>query len=570
MLTRAKTFVNSLRTIGRAPPEILTMISAYLDEEDLFSASQVCKYLRSTLISFPSLWTQISCSRVARTNISLERCGSLPIQLRLELASSSDALEDVLLHGNNIVSLTVQLPTKKTLPLHKLLASSIPHLERLHIYHVPPLWEWRVQEWMTDESWQRFPSLRQLFVGRFPLPIDRLAAPNLTHLALESTGRGNNVTVQTILDMLRQSPLLETLLISYPGDLRPTTPHGHSPVRLPHLRSIEVGVREVRSGLITHLDFPPNITAGFRTMRVSDVCGNIPPAVLATVEHVLGRIDIHRVTLAAAINSRGNMDHLVQLEGAQGSLEINAFCTDPETLPAIFGPKGILFPHRSRIENVRELQIIDCCLGDSQELHLLHLAMPNIVSISISSIAFLGRFRLLTPSDPSPVPFPHLERVLVLGSEFWLEEMARRRRDLGVRLKTLIVGRVLGGSEHGRLKDWTVLGGLVGDLWVGCPVQISEWGAETEIASIWATVMPPGKVSLKETWYMELTTFCSGISSSERKCSNFVDLTYLGARTWFRLQTRYLTMTEAPSLEDVGAEVVLFVGGMFPSSRCYV
>ena len=546
------------------------MISTYLDEKDLFSASQVCKYLRSTLISFQSLWTQIPCCRVARTNISLERCGSLPIQLRLELPFSSEALEDVLLHGNKIVSLTVRHQAEKEIPFHQLLVSSIPHLERLHIYRVPNLWEWRIQERTTDDSWQRFPSLRQLFVSRYSLPIDRLAAPNLTHLALECAGHKQNVTVQTILDMLRRSPLLQTLLISYPGDLRPTAPHGHSPVRLPHLRSIEVGVREVRSGLIAHLDFPPNITAGFRTMQMSDVCGNIPPAVLATVEHVLGRIDIHRVILAAAKNSRGKMEHLVQLEGAQGSLEINAFCTDPETLPALFGPEGVLFPHRSRIENVRELQIIDCCLSDSQELYLLNLAMPNVVSISISSFAYSGPFKLLAPSDPSFLPFPRLERVMVFGSELGLEEMARRRRDLGVRLKTLIVGRVLGGSEHGRLKDWTVLEGLVGDLRVGCPVQISEWGAENEIASIWATVMPPGEVSIRETWYMDLTTFCSGISSCERKRSKFVDLTYLGAQTWFRLQTRYLTMTEASGLEEVDAEVVLFVGGMFPSRRCYV
>ena len=534
------------------------MISTYLDEKDLFSASQVCKYLRSTLISFSSLWNQISCRHVTRTIASLERRGSLSIQLRLELPFSSVALKEVLLRGNKIVSLTVEHQTKKALPFHQLLVSSIPHLERLHIYRVPNFLESATRGWTTDHSWQRFPSLRQLFVSRYPVPIDRLAAPNLTHLALEYTSHKNDVTVQTILDMIRRSPLLETLLVSYPGHIRPTTPHGHSPVRLPHLRSIEVGKYEVRSGLITHLVFPKNITAGFRNIQMSDVCGNIPPAVMATVEHVLGRIDIRRVTLAAAKNSLGSGELLVHLKGTQGSLRINGFCEDPGRMPAIFGPKGVLFPHRPRFENVRELQIIDCCLGDSQELHLLNLAMPNVVSISISSFASSGRFGLLAPPHSSSLPFPHLERVMVYGSEIGLEDMARSRRDLGVRLKTLIVGHRPGGSEYSRLKDCTVLEGLVGDLLVGCPVQISEWGAESEVESIWATVMPPGKVSLRETWYMDLTTFRSGNSSSETNRSEFVDLTC------------HLTMTEASCLEGVGAELVLFVSGVFPSSRCYV
>ena len=86
---------------------------------------------------------------------------------------------------------------------------------------------------------------------------------------------------------------------------------------------------------------------------------------------------------------------------------------------------------------------------------------------------------------------------MVLGSESELEEMARRRWELGVRLKTLIIGRSPGGFDYGHLKDYTVLEGLVDDLQVGCSTQIFEWGARNEIVNIWSTVVVLGLVSLR-------------------------------------------------------------------------
>jgi hypothetical protein len=107
----------------------------------------------------------------------------------------------------------------------------------------------------VHDVWQDFPSLRELFVCRYSIPIDQLTAPNLVHLALEHTGCDRVVTVRCILDMLRGSPLLETLLITHSGVSQDQTPD-HSPVCLPKLRSIELGSYEVRCGLVLHLQFP--------------------------------------------------------------------------------------------------------------------------------------------------------------------------------------------------------------------------------------------------------------------------------------------------------------------------
>ena len=64
---------------------------------------------------------------------------------------------------------------------------------------------------------------------------------------------------------------------------------------------MEVGLREVFSELITHIDLPKKITVGFRTMRPSDLSGNrILTTVMASLQHVLRRIDVDCVTLAIA------------------------------------------------------------------------------------------------------------------------------------------------------------------------------------------------------------------------------------------------------------------------------
>jgi hypothetical protein len=474
------------------------MISSYLTEEDLFSASQVCQYWRSALISSPSLWTRISCHCAPRTITSLERCGPLSIQLRIEPPFSNVALEDVLLRENNIVSLTIQHQPNKPIPLHQLLTSSGPHLERLHIY-TQNLWERRAPEQTMHEVWRGLPFLRELFVCRYSLPIHQLVVPNLVHLALEHIGYKQNVTVQTILDLLCRCPLLETLLISHSDILPPATARNLSPVRLPHLRSIEVGVHEVRSGLIVNLDFPKNIAAGFRALRMPDVWGNITPAVTAAIQHVLGEINIYHITLAIAPNPQGNVELLLRFEGPHASLEINVRGIHPAKFPDLFGPQGVIFSLRPRTEEVRELHIINCCLEDSQELHLLNVAMPNVVSISFFNCSGPHMSELLAPAHPLSPPFPHLERLMVLGPESGLEEIVRRRRrDLDMRLKTLIIGRRPGAFEYNPLEDHTILEGLVGDLWVGCPTQILEWRAGNEIANFWSTVMVPGQVCLRK------------------------------------------------------------------------
>jgi hypothetical protein len=217
--------VNSLQITLRTPPEVLGMISSYLSLDDLFNASQVCHYWRSVLISIPYLWTRISCEDAPSAIICLERSKSLPIHLQLEPILSNAVLKDVLLYRNPVASLTLNHMLDDIPHLYQLFVFSSPTVERLKIY-ADNLLRSADERQALHEIWQDFPSLRELFVGHFFVPIDRLTAPNLVHLALEYRGHRQNITVQAILDALRGCPLLETLLLHYSEKTESSGPGG--------------------------------------------------------------------------------------------------------------------------------------------------------------------------------------------------------------------------------------------------------------------------------------------------------------------------------------------------------
>ena len=529
-LIRTRRLENSFHFTVQTPQEILCAISSYLNEEDVFSASQVCQHWRSTLISCPSLWTWISCRCGPRMTASLERSRSMPIHLMIQPPLSNLAVDGVLLHGNKIASLTAEHPPGEAPQLQRLFTFSKQSMRRLHIYTNQTGWMVS-RELLMRDFWEDLPSLRELCISGHSGPTDRLTAPILSHLALEHTGPMQGVTVQTILGMLSGCPLLETLLLMYPGHIPPGTARIF--VRLSHLRHIEVGGYEVDSGLITHLDFPPNVMAGFRSMYVDDICGAIPSVVRASMQHVLRNIDISCITLAANTSypERGT-SLLIRFEKLHGSLEITVYGVrdQMQSKDALFGEEGVLFSRSPRINNVTELHIVGCFFNNGLYLDRMSAAMPNVKSISFQC-DLPYTFGPLTYKNPSTPAFPRLERVMVPVPGPVLEDMVRRRKDQGIPLKTLVIGRDP-GAAYGRQEDYTALGELVDDLQVGCPTEIWNWEAGNQIYNIWSAGNVPGPVSRKGARWRRLasclTTFRSSFLLHQDGCSNFIDLTLGG------------------------------------------
>jgi hypothetical protein len=512
VLVHAKYLVNSFHVTVRVPPEILTVICSYLPTEiDVFSASQVCRYWHGVLISSPSLWTRFPCRHVPRTIASLERCNSIPIQLKFDKQSSIAALENVLLRGKKVASLTVHRDADRMPPLHSFFGLAISSLERLHIYSGGARGQ-EGEEQRTNDIWQDSLTLRELFICQFPVPIGQFAAPNLIHLALENVANEREITIQSILGMLRGCPLLETILIIHAHAPPQGTSLDHSPVPLPNLRSIELGVYEVRSGLITFLRFPPTVAVGFRSLKRSDVQGaNILPEVVASSQHVLGGIDIHTVILAVAAPRIEDeyLQSLVRFEGVDGSLELTFQFWFVGELSVLFWHDGVLFSFAPCLDNVKELQIAECFVSwfDFRDIAT---AMPNLASICFfhclwEGAEVCGMFGLVCPSSYRTFPFPHLERLTVLEPGPGLIRVAQRRKEHGVPLQTVVIG-----TEHGLYtrEQLMELREFVDEVRVGTPLDISEWSAGNGILDTWSETGIPGPVgATSDLIFVGLTLF---------------------------------------------------------------
>ena len=236
----------------------------------------------------------------------------------------------------------------------------------------------------SHEIWQDLPSLRELFLCQYTIPIDRLVAPNPIHIGLEQGE--HSATVKSTLGMLRGCPLLETLLIVHSNDYTDQT-RDHS--------RLSSASPQRRAGYVRGLfwvDNPPsvspNVAVGFRMPFSSYIYGEITPSVMATIQHVLKRIDIRWITPGAPPDPQESIC-LVRFEGPGGSLEIITCRVDRAQLQSV--PFRLASRTRGSYISSDALSTIKL-----QGLDHISAAMPNLVSISFFDCQWFHTFRSLT------------------------------------------------------------------------------------------------------------------------------------------------------------------------------
>ena len=222
----------SLAPIERLPPEILSVIPDYCDEDSvdkvLISLTGVCRLWRGVLMDRSSLWTRLHFRSIDETRAYIQRSESSPLNIYLGDDVIDDVFALVIPHIGRVRSLTV---SSKALPkLLKHFHRNVPPLEKLDIEIHSDYNTLALDDALFSGN---LSNLRELRLHRVNTRLPRTKLPNLRVFALEGRYFPNGTT--EILDFLQSAPLLHTVTLTRPL----TDPSDAPPGRIVHLRNLK-------------------------------------------------------------------------------------------------------------------------------------------------------------------------------------------------------------------------------------------------------------------------------------------------------------------------------------------
>ena len=249
---------NSLVPINRLPPEILALVSAFREsEEDLMSATAVCKYWRSTLVSTPNLWNNIVCGRdvaIPLVHMYFERSRTVPVVVQIHARSSrllsphTERISGLTMFIENLQDLhDIAEHLSKPAPLLHTITLRFAHRDRHSLTLPPGFFE-------VFLSSTKALTLHGRVLSPGPCELSRL-----TKFTLESDL--SSATSADLLDSLEQIPLLQVFkaLLRRRGQLDRVP--GDRVVTLPRLEEISITIdenlfRPVASPILPSLRLP--------------------------------------------------------------------------------------------------------------------------------------------------------------------------------------------------------------------------------------------------------------------------------------------------------------------------
>ena len=185
----------------RLPPEMLVTVASHLeDDTSLVTATHVCHLWRTTLLSSSRLWSNLDFISEECALAFLGRSKSTPLVVDLmDVYTPSEIVRESL---NDIATRATTIRAEHSPFLDELLARPMPMLEVLEITESDEL---------PPKKPAHLPSLTSLTIYGFDLLL--FHAPLLTsfHLAHDSINASQELTAGTLLNFLRNCPLLETV-----------------------------------------------------------------------------------------------------------------------------------------------------------------------------------------------------------------------------------------------------------------------------------------------------------------------------------------------------------------------
>jgi hypothetical protein len=231
--TKTRYLRNSFARINRFPRELLSHIPTFLqNEHDLINTTAVCRHWRTTLLSTPHLWCNISGSSAPKIRAYLQRSMWHPLSVRLTPSSSIRLLVP---HIRRIVSLRLDLVGQSQMErIAEHLVEPAPSLRTLiiHSRHVG-----HTLDIPLSFLGASFPSLTSLFME----DISSFSGPHTFHSVTSLTLYTNiNIPLDTasLLHALERLPSLETVLIKFRAQGIPTSVAGDRIITLPNLRGM--------------------------------------------------------------------------------------------------------------------------------------------------------------------------------------------------------------------------------------------------------------------------------------------------------------------------------------------
>ena len=218
----------------RLPPDQFPEVASHLTETDLVNATHAFYHLWNTLLSYPSLWSNLNFEHEMRARAFFERPGqtSLHIDMARNLTRTVGLLVKLRRQSKRLTTLKLH-----HWPIQKIILSEpLPSLRRLEIPYDRHYTDWE-EEWTWTQAWGTteeatswpFPSLTSLIVyNLIPIPF---YTPHLT--CFKFWDKANLADTNDLLRFLDNCPLLEHIDIHIGGHWS-----GHDLiVSLPNLRT---------------------------------------------------------------------------------------------------------------------------------------------------------------------------------------------------------------------------------------------------------------------------------------------------------------------------------------------
>lgn len=322
VLSLVRSVKNSLAPVNRTPPEVLSVIPDYWDEDhldrNLITLTHVCRSWRTVFTSHPLLWSYFQCRDIDKTRTYIERSKATPLEIDLEDSPSSSFIEEAFLlvvpHISRLKCLNIM---GSDLPdVISYFSCPTPLLEELNIDFSPFVSTSVLSGHFLDGD---LSSLRKLSLGGVRitfLPWKNLS--NLTTFNLRYIP-SDQITVTQFLNFFENSPLLHTIALEDSIPDASDAPPGRV-VSLLHLKKLTITAQLAHFTLLNHLSIPSDtfVVLEFKFRGGTPIIPNYLPRPSENIKPLLC------VTTISLLFDRA--EKFLRLDGPGGAIYVFGHC----------------------------------------------------------------------------------------------------------------------------------------------------------------------------------------------------------------------------------------------------